>query len=255
MYDTRASLGQLRCAALNSLQAKAFRVEDGQLEPVCQLLFGAVGRQQQAVEAGVAGGQAVAVGAVALRARAAGGGAGQPATASGNCRGAIIPLCHAGTTGSCSNCYSFAPPGPAPPPHLDEAAQVAEPADGCAVGACEELEEQLALLGSQLVHHLPQPLDHAVLCRGRGGGQAGGPGRKGTTVRTARQGAGQSKTAASAGSPTALGDAQQQQQQSQQQPLARAHLGSSLPRSARSSAGPQSRGRGCRTPGAPAPWR
>ena len=113
MYDTRASLGQLlRCAALNSLQAKAFRVEDGQLEPVCQLLFGAVGRQQQAVEAGVAGGQAVAVGAVALRGRTAGH-EGQPVAVSGSTQG-VTCRCDERAQGHAANAATC-PPGPAPP--------------------------------------------------------------------------------------------------------------------------------------------
>ena len=56
--------------------------------------------------------------------------------------------------------------------HLDDAAQVAQPADGRAVRAGEELEEELALLPRQLAHHLPQPLHHAVLC-GRRWGRAG----------------------------------------------------------------------------------
>jgi len=56
-----------------------------------------------------------------------------------------------------------------PAPHLDEAAQVAQPADGRAVRAGEELEEELALILRELAHHLPQPLNHAVLCgRARG---------------------------------------------------------------------------------------
>lgn len=58
--------------------------------------------------------------------------------------------------GCCLMCTSQA--------HLDDAAQVAQPADGRAVGAGEELEEELALLLRQLAHHLPQPLHHAVLC-------------------------------------------------------------------------------------------
>lgn len=50
-----------------SLQAKTLRVEDGQAQAVGQLLLGPVRRQQQRVEARVAGGQPVAVGAIALR--------------------------------------------------------------------------------------------------------------------------------------------------------------------------------------------
>lgn len=66
-----------RCFAAGApaglLQPESLGVEDGQAQAVCQLLLGAVGGQQQAVEAGVAGGQAVAVRAVALRAGRQGG--------------------------------------------------------------------------------------------------------------------------------------------------------------------------------------
>ena len=62
----------------------------------------------------------------------------------------------AGDEPTCS--HSHAAPGSVA--HLDDAAQVGQAANGCAVRAGEELEEQLALVAIKLVDHLPQPLHH-----------------------------------------------------------------------------------------------
>lgn len=54
-------------AEFSLFQAKAFRVHDGELQAVCHELLGAVGGQQQRVEAGVRGGQLLRVWAVPLQ--------------------------------------------------------------------------------------------------------------------------------------------------------------------------------------------